>query len=292
MAIEVVPLPEVGLGVALGICLLLRVPLGGGSLGSQRSWLQRAVLVIAALLTWTTTSRFGVPPPAAMFAVAGVVASLTHHRRISVACFVTVSLWLGPWWALLVFTLSPVVMAGVGVAGRFDRRLPVWLLGASAGGAALALPDVEAATLFAAAFATFALSTLGRRPRFGAIPDLVPFMMWAFAMSAQGRPPSIAGAVGGLGVLLVLPVLGLLAPAGWTPRGSWSWVVLQAGASAAMARHAGLLTTWERPLLVVAGGLAALVIALVGIEQLEGRRRNRANPEVIVGVRAAVGGPS
>ena len=280
-ALELVRLFEVGLGLALGICVLLREPKAGGWIDASRSWLSPLMLLVAAFLGLVTASRFGLAPLAAVLVTVGLIAALTNRQRLTVVCFVLASLWLGPWWALLVAVVSPIAMAGLAIAERFDHRLPVWLLGVSAAGATLALPDVEAPTLFAAAYGVIAISTVGRHRRIGAVQHLVPFMLWGFAFSAQGRPPSIVGAGGALGLLLVLPFLGLFGPAMAMPRGRWSWVVVQAVAAVAMARHAGLSATWERPLWVAAMGLAAIaivVVALPNVIRLVGRGSRRPLP--------------
>lgn len=278
-ALELVRLFEVGLGITLGICVLLRTHDGGGWIDSSRSWLAPLTLLVAACVGLTAANRFGLAPLAEVLATVGLIAALTDRRRLTVVCFVLVSLWLGPWWALLVLVVSPIAMAGCSIAERSDHRLPVWLLGVAAAGATLALPDVEAPTLFAAAYGVLAVSTVGRHQRIGAVQHLVPFMLWGFAFSAQGRPPSIVGAAGALALLLVLPLLGLLGPGVVVPRGRWSWVVVQAIAAVALARHAGLSTTWERPLLVVAAGLAATVLA-AWVMQSVGRDSPRPLPLV------------
>jgi hypothetical protein len=235
-----------------------------------------ATLACLAVWAWRRRDRRGAPAPVVGLALAAAGAAGIAATDPPAALALRL-----PWVA---------VVAGVAGAllADFDRRwrrrgLAMPLLAVSTVGIYLTVPDVEAAVVVLGA--ALPLTLLGwpvpfwrshPPPSLGVVGALAAagLLVWTVASGGAGRPGSVVGGLGCLGVLAVEPLARLLDPRRRSPlageRAAWTALAAQLVLVGVAARVVGRADTVAGALPLAALVLAAaLAVALVGAAATE-----------------------
>jgi hypothetical protein len=202
-------------------------------------WIAVVIAGVGAALVWLRLRHGGIEPGFAIAAIVAGVVGLRVDDLLPVPLVVGLAMLVGgerlardgtplalavallpgalvlgaslpdgwPFW-MRVVAVATAAVGGVIAAGtqqQVPRSVPL-LLGIGAVGVYLCVPDTEAATVLLGALVGVAALVLvpNLQPSLG-LPAVVGLFAWVAAHGGLGRPGSVVGAVGCLGVVVLLP---------------------------------------------------------------------------------------